>query len=88
MSDAGFDMNIYEQSSTHLCGYVPDCPDDLNSLWTQVEGTPVALSNAGTLCQAEFIPPAAKCFETLTLELTAPGNAGFPFRDDISLIAT
>lgn len=82
---SGHDMNIYEQSRIRLCGFIPDCSSGMNTLWRQLEGISVSLSNADALCRAEFVSPAAANPVTLKFRLAVTGKYGFPASDDINL---
>jgi len=68
--NAGVDGTTDERGSYTLTGSASDADGDaLTYLWTQVSGTPVALSNYAT-ASATFTAPEVTLDETLTFQLT------------------
>lgn len=80
--DAGFGMDIYEQSHIRLCGYRHDCPAGLNSSWNQFQGTAASLSNSETLCNAMVIMPDMDAPESFGFRLTVKDKSGYAAADD------
>ncbi|MFE8604762.1 myxosortase-dependent M36 family metallopeptidase [Archangium violaceum] len=85
--NAGLDGSASERSSYTLSGSASDADGDtLSYLWTQVSGTPVALSNYDK-ASATFATPEVALDEVLTFRLTvSDGQSSVSDTVDVSIL--
>ena len=84
---AGADQTVDEQTAVTLAGTATDPDVDgviMTTIWSQVSGIPVVLSNANTLT-AGFTAPTLKQAATLTFRLTVTDDEGGISSADVNI---
>ena len=85
VANAGSDQTVDERATVTIAATGTDNDGSIASyLWTQTQGTPVALSDANTV-EIQFTAPTLIASETLTFQLVVTDNEGATNSDSVSI---